>query len=205
MALVLAHVDPRWAGPILAKLPSAMQAEVAFKMARLGQPNPEYVRLVEVALSKGVKGEYEATQRQYGGSKQVADLFNQIDQEVWSEILEDMKQLDNEKALEVKNLMFVFEDIVGLEDKYVQEMLKEVDSKELALGLKAASDQVKLKIFKNMSKRAAGGIQEDMDYMGAMRLSEVQEAQQRIVDVLRRLEEAGTVVLSGGPKGDVLV
>jgi flagellar motor switch protein FliG len=205
VALVLAHVDPRWAGPILARLPSTMQAEVAFRMASLGQPNPEFVREVELALAKGVKGEYEATVKQYGGTKQVADLFNQIDQEVWGEILEDMKRLDNDTAAQVKNLMFVFEDIVTLDDKFVQEMLKEVDSRELGLALKAASDIVKQKIFSNMSKRAAAGIKEDMEYTGAVRLSEVQEAQQRVVDVLRRLEEAGTVVLSGGKGGDVLV
>jgi flagellar motor switch protein FliG len=101
--------------------------------------------------------------------------------------------------------MFVFEDVIGLEDRYVQEFLKEIDSKELTLSLKAASEEVRQKIFGNMSKRAAAGIMEDMEYMGPVKLSEVEEAQQRVVDVIRRLEEEGTIVLGSGKGGDVIV
>lgn len=205
VALVLSHLDPRSAGPILSHLPSSMQAEVAYKMAVLDKPNPEYVREVEATLAKQVKGEYEEGSRTYGGSKQVAELLNEIDQEVWTEILDEMRELNEETAVEVKNLMFVFEDIVTLDDRYVQEFLKEIDSKELTLALKAATEDAKNKIFGNMSKRAAAGIMEDMEYMGPVRLSEVQEAQQRVVDVIRRLEEEGSIVLGGGKGADVIV
>ncbi len=205
VALVLSHLDPRHAGPILSYLPSSMQADVAYKMAILEKPNPEYVREVEATLAKQVKGDYEEGYHQYGGSKQVAELLNEIDQEVWTEILDEMREIHEEKAAEVKNLMFVFEDIIGLEDRYVQEFLKEIDSKELTLSLKAASEEVKQKIFGNMSKRAAAGIMEDMEYMGPVKLSEVEEAQQRVVDVIRRLEEEGTIVLGSGKGGDVIV
>lgn len=205
VALVLSHLDPRSAGPILSHLPSSMQAEVAYKMAILDKPNPEYVRVVESTLAKQVKGDYEEGSRQYGGSKQVAELLNEIEQEIWTEILDEMREIHEEKASEVKNLMFVFEDIIGLEDRYVQEFLKEIDSKELTLALKAASPEVKDKIFSNMSKRAGAGIMEDMEYMGPVRLSEVEEAQQRVVDVIRRLEEEGTIVIGTGSGGDVIV
>ena len=205
VALVLGHLDPRSAGPILSHLPSSMQAEVAYKMAVLDKPNPEYVREVEATLAKAVKGEYEEGSRQYGGSKQVAELLNEIEQEVWTEILDEMRELNEDTAVEVKNLMFVFEDIVTLEDRYVQEFLKEIDSKELTLALKAASEEVKQKIYGNMSKRAAAGIMEDMEYMGPVKLSEVEEAQQRVVDVIRRLEEEGSIVIGSGKGGDVIV
>ena len=205
VALVLSHLDPRSAGPILSHLPSSMQAEVAYKMAIIDKPNPEYVREVEATLAKQVKGEHEQGSRQYGGSKQVAELLNEIDQEIWTEILDEMREFNEETSIEVKNLMFVFEDIVVLDDRYVQEFLKEIDSKELTLALKAASEDVKNKIFGNMSKRAAAGIVEDMEYMGPVKLSEVEEAQQRVVDVIRRLEEEGSIVLGTGKGGDVIV
>ncbi len=205
VALVLSHLDPRSAGPILSHLPSSMQAEVAYRMAILENPNPEYVREVESTLAKQVKGEYEEGTRKFGGSKQVAELLNEVDQEVWTEILDEMREINEETAGEVKNLMFVFEDIMTLEDRYVQEFLKEIDGKELTMALKAASEEVKNKILGNMSKRAAQGILEDMEYMGPVRLSEVEEAQQRVVDVIRRLEEEGTIVLGGGKGGDVIV
>lgn len=205
VALVLSHLDPRSAGPILSHLPSSMQAEVAFKMAILDKPNPEYVREVEATLAREVKGEYEEGSRAYGGSKQVAELLNEIDQEIWTEILDEMREFNEETSVEVKNLMFVFEDIITLDDRYVQEFLKEIDSKELTLSLKAASEEVKDKICGNMSKRAAAGIIEDMEYMGPVKLSEVEEAQQRVVDVIRRLEEEGSIVLGSGSGGDVVV
>jgi len=205
VALVLSHLDPRSAGPILSHLPSSMQAEVAYKMAVIDKPNPEYVREVESTLARQVKGEYEEGSRQYGGSKQVAELLNEIDQEVWTEILDEMREFNEETSVEVKNLMFVFEDIMALDDRYVQEFLKEIDSKELTLALKAASEEVKNKIFGNMSKRASAGIVEDMEYMGPVKLSEVEEAQQRVVDVIRRLEEEGSIVIGSGKGGDVIV
>ena len=135
----------------------------------------------------------------------MAELRNEIEQEIWTEILDEMRVIHEEKAAEVKNLMFVFEDIIGLEDRYVQEFLKEIDSKELTLSLKAASEEVRQKIFGNMSKRAAEGMAEDMEYMGPVRLSEVEEAQPRIVEVIRSLEEAGTISIGKGGKDAEMV
>ena len=136
---------------------------------------------------------------------EIVNLLNEIEQEIWTEILDEMREFNEDTSIEVKNLMFVFEDIITLDDRYVQEFLKEIDSKELTLSLKAASEDVKQKIFGNMSKRAATGIIEDMEYMGPVKLSEVEEAQQRVVDVIRRLEEEGSIVLGSGKGGDVVV
>jgi flagellar motor switch protein FliG len=198
VAVVLAHMDPRDSGPILGLLPPAMQGEVAYRMAVLDRPNQETLRIVEEIIGKHVQGEFSSAQRQFGGKKQVAEILNEIEREVWQEILDEMREIDDEVASEVKNLMFVFDDLVGLDDRYIQEILKEIDSKELTLALKGATPEIQDKIFRNMSKRATLGIKEDMEYMGPVRVLEVEEAQQRIVEVVRSLEEAGTIILGKG-------
>lgn len=198
VAVVLAHMDPRNSGPILGMLPPAIQGEVAHRMAVLDKPNRETLAIVEDIIGKQVQGEFSEGQRQFGGKKQVAEVLNEIAKEVWQEILDEVREIDDEVATEVKNLMFVFEDLINLDDRYIQEILKEIDGKELTLALKGATGEIQEKILKNMSKRAALGIREDMEYMGAVRISDVQEAQARIVEVVRSLEEAGTIVLGKG-------
>jgi flagellar motor switch protein FliG len=198
VAVVLAHMDPRNSGPILGLLPPSMQGEVAHRMAVLDKPNRETLKIVEEVIGKHVKGEFAQSMKKFGGKKQVAEVLNEIEREIWQEILDEMREIDDEVANEVKNLMFVFEDLVGLDDRYIQEILKEIDSKELTVALKGATNEIKEKIFRNMSKRAALGIKEDMEYMGPVRLSEVEEAQSRIVAVVRSLEEAGTIILGKG-------
>ncbi len=135
----------------------------------------------------------------------MADILNEVDRDVWQEILDEMREIDDEVANEVNNLMFVFEDIVLLNDNHIQEILKEIDGKELTLALKGATDEIRDKIFDNMSKRAAQGIMEDMDYMGPIRLADVEEAQKRIVEVIRNLEESGTVTIGKGSKDAEMV
>jgi flagellar motor switch protein FliG len=200
VAVVLAHMDPRNSGPILGLLPPAMQGEVAYRMAVLDKPNRETLDIVESVVGQQVKGEFSQSQKQFGGKKQVAEILNEIDREIWQEILDEMREIDDEVANEVKNLMFVFEDLVDLDDRYIQEVLKEIEGKELTLALKGATPEIQAKIFKNMSKRASLGIKEDMEYMGPVRLVDVEESQQRIVEVVRSLEEAGTIVLGKGGK-----
>ncbi len=135
----------------------------------------------------------------------MAEILNEIDREVWQEILDEMREIDDDVANEVNNLMFVFEDIVMLADPDIQEILKEIDGKELTMALKGATEEIKEKIFGNMSKRAGEGIKEDMEYMGPVRLAEVEEAQRRIVEVVRGLEEAGTISLGKGGKDAAMV
>jgi len=205
VSVVLAHMDPRDSGPILQLLPAELQGEVAYRMAVLDSPNADALRVVEEVLSSQLQGEVNNRAGKFGGRKQVAEVLNETGKEVWQEILDEMREIDDEVANEVNNLMFVFEDIVLLNDKYIQEILKEIDGKELTLGLKGATEEIQAKIFGNMSKRAATGIQEDMEYMGPVRLSEVEEAQQRIVEVVRSLEEAGTIVIGKGGKDAEMV
>jgi flagellar motor switch protein FliG len=198
-------MDPRHSGPILALLPAAMQGGIAHRIAVLDRPNREALAIVESVIAKQVQGEFSQAHRRFGGKKQVAEILNEIDKETWQEILDEMREIDDECANEVKNLMFVFEDLMSLDDRCIQEILKEIDSKELTLALKGATQEIKNKVFKNMSKRAALGVQEDMEYMGAVRLQDVQDAQARIVEVVRSLEEAGTIVLGKGGKGAEMV
>lgn len=205
VALVLAHMDPRYSGPILALLPANMQGEIAYRIATLDRPNREALELVESVIAKQVQGEFSQSQRQFGGKKQVAEILNEIEKETWQEILDEVREIDDECATEVKNLMFVFEDLVNLDDRAIQEILKEIDSKELTLALKGATAEIKNKIFKNMSKRAVLGVKEDMEFMGPVRLQDVQDSQARIVEVVRSLEEAGTIVLGKGGKGAEMV
>lgn len=205
VALVLAHMDPRYSGPILALLPANMQGEIAYRIATLDRPNREALDLVESVIAKQVQGEFSQSQRQFGGKKQVAEILNEIEKETWQEILDEVREIDDECATEVKNLMFVFEDLVNLDDRAIQEILKEIDSKELTLALKGATAEIKNKIFKNMSKRAVLGVKEDMEFMGPVRLQDVQDSQARIVEVVRSLEEAGTIVLGKGGKGAEMV
>jgi flagellar motor switch protein FliG len=205
VAVVLAHMDPRSSGPILALLPAELQGNVAHRMATLEAPNAETLRAVEAVLAGQLQGEISAKDTKYGGRKQVAEILNEIDREVWQEILDEMREIDDEVANEVNNLMFVFEDIVLLSDPSIQEILKEIDGKELTMALKGATDEIQRKIFGNMSKRAGEGIAEDMEYMGPVRLSEVEESQQRIVEVIRSLEEAGTITIGKGGKDAEMV
>ncbi|MEN8005389.1 MAG: flagellar motor switch protein FliG [Candidatus Krumholzibacteriota bacterium] len=205
VAVVLAHMDPRASGPILSQMPADMQGNIAHRMAILEAPNAETLKAVEIVLAGQLQGELTAREAKYGGRKQVADILNEVDRDVWQEILDEMREIDDEVANEVNNLMFVFEDVVLLNDGHIQEILKEIDGKELTLALKGATNEIRDKVFGNMSKRAAQGIMEDMDYMGPVRLAEVEEAQKRIVEVIRILEANGTITIGKGSKDAEMV
>ncbi len=205
IAVVLAHMDPRNSGPILELLPAELQGQVAHRMATLETPNHETLSAVEEVLASQLQGEVAAKDSKYGGKKQVAEILNEIERETWQEILDEMREIDDEIANDVNNLMFVFEDIILLSDPAIQEILKEIDGKELTFSLKGATEEIQEKILGNMSKRAAEGIREDMEYMGPVRLAEVEEAQQRVVEVIRSLEEAGTISLGKGGAGAEMV
>ncbi len=205
IAVVLAHMDPRNSGPILELLPAELQGNVAHRMAVLEAPNQETLKAVEDVLARQLQSEVSAKDTQYGGKKQVAQILNEIERETWQEILDEMREIDDEVANDVNNLMFVFEDIVMMNDSNIQEILKEIDGKELTMALKGATEEISTKILGNMSKRAAEGIREDMEYMGPVKLAEVEEAQQRVVEVIRSLEEAGTITIGKGGKDAEMV
>jgi flagellar motor switch protein FliG len=197
IALVLVHLTPKQAAVVLAGIPEELQGDVARRMARIGPTAPGAIKKIEDQLEKHVSA-IHLSSRATGGPQAVVDVLHQVDRATEESILESIAEDDPDLAEEIRNLMFIFEDVVKLDDRAIRELLKEVETKELALALKGASEEIKAKIFDNMSKRAKEGILEDMEFMGPVRLADVEGAQKAILMVLRRLEEEGTIVLSGG-------
>lgn len=206
IALIVAHLPPAKASEILVGLPQAKQLEVVSRVANMDQTNPEIIKDVEKGLEMRLSGLVSQTFQKAGGVGAVAEMLNLADRATEKGILEALESEDPDLVEQIRRLMFVFEDIMLINDKGVQAVLKEIDNEELALALRTANPELKAKIFKNMSERASQLIQEDMEYMGPVRLSDVEAAQQRIVDVVRRLEDAGEIVISGrGGEKDLIV
>ena len=161
------------------------------------QTNPEVIREVERGLEQRLGGLMAQTFQKVGGVEAVAEMLNLTDRATEKGIMEALESEDPDLVEQIRRLMFVFEDIMLVNDKGIQAVLKEIDTDELALALRTASDELKDKIFRNMSERAAQLLKEDMEYMGPVRVSDVEAAQQRIVDVVRRLEDAGEIIIAG--------
>jgi flagellar motor switch protein FliG len=197
IALILAHLPSQKASEILVGLPSQKQIEVVKRVANMEQTNPEVIKEVETGLEHRLSDIVSQTFEKAGGVDTVAEILNLADRSTEKGIMEGLEAEDPDLVEQIRRLMFVFEDILLVNDKGIQSVLKEVDNEELALALKTASEDLKQKIFKNMSERAAQLIQEDMQYMGPVRVSDVESAQQKIVDVVRRLEDAGEIIIAG--------
>jgi flagellar motor switch protein FliG len=206
IALVLAHLPPFQAAQIMAGLPEDAQNEVILRVAKMDKADPEVVAQIESVLRKQVST-YKQNLRTVGGARAVASILNLINRSTEKRILESLKEKEWEIAEEVKKLMFVFEDLVLVEDKSMQRVLKEIDIKDVTVALKAASEEVKAKFFSNLSKRAVEMIQEELEYMGPVKLKTVEEAQQKIVNIVRTLDEQGEVLIAGrgGREDEVLV
>lgn len=204
IALVLAYMPMSQASLILSKLPTDLRVEVAERIALMEQCPPEVIREVESVFERKVSNVISQDLAQAGGTKSLVDLLNRVDRSTERLILEALTESNPELAEEIKNMMFVFEDIVTLEDRAVQTVLKEVEVKELATALKGTGRDVQDKIFANMSERATDMLKEDMEYMGPMKVRVVEEAQQKVVAVIRRLEEAGEIMIGRGEE-EVLV
>lgn len=206
IALILAHLKPVQAAEILVGLASQKQVEVVKRIANMEQTNPEVIKEVERGLEHRLSAMITQTFEKAGGVENVAEMLNLADRATEKSIMEGLEAEDPDLVEQIRRLMFVFEDIMMVNDKGIQSMLKEVDNEDLALALKTASQDLKDKIFKNMSERAAQLIKEDMEYMGPVRVSDVEAAQQKIVDVVRRLEESGEIIISGrGGEKDLVV
>jgi flagellar motor switch protein FliG len=197
IALILAHLPPQKASEILVGLPSQKQVEVVKRVANMEQTNPEVIKEVERGLEHRLSDIVSQTFEKAGGVDTVAEILNLADRSTEKGIMEGLEAEDPDLVEQIRRLMFVFEDILLVNDKGIQSVLKEIDNEVLSLALKTASDELKGKIFKNMSERAAQLIQEDMQYMGPVRVSDVEQAQQKIVDVVRRLEDAGEIIIAG--------
>jgi flagellar motor switch protein FliG len=198
IALTVANLSKSLAAQVLAQLPGERQVEVARRIALMNETSPEVIRDVEdvirTKLSSVVSQEYAAA----GGVKSLADILNNADRSTERKVLETLTETDSELAEEVRMLLFVFEDVVKLDDRSLQTVLREVDSKDLALALRGAGEEVKEKITGNLSQRAAEMLKEEMDYMPPQKRSAIEEAQGRIVAAVRRLEDAGVIELHRG-------
>ncbi len=206
IALLLAHMQPPQAALIISSLPQELQVDVATRIATMESISPETLNQVEEVLIDQVKALFGGDVSEIGGVKAVAEMLNSVDRGAEKNILGNLERENPELATEIKNLMFVFEDVMLLDDRSMQRVLKEIDTKELSMALKGASDELQEKFFRNMSSRAGEMIKEDMEFMGPIRLKDVEEVQQRIVDVIRRLEEDGEIFISGrGGEEDIIV
>jgi len=197
IALILANLEPQQTAMIISDLPPDVQSEVAFRIATMGKISPDLLSDIEGILESQVETVFGQEVSEAGGAKSVAEILNLAGRSTEKTILGDLEKRNPELATEIKNLMFVFEDIVLLDDRAIQRVLREVDTKELSLALKVATDEVKDAIFRNMSERASGLIKEELDFMGPVRVKDVEESQMKIVEVIRSLEEEGEIVISG--------
>ncbi len=206
IALIVSHLAHHKASEILGGLPGPKQIEVVKRVANMEQTNPEVISEVEQGLEARLANMLSQNFEVIGGVATVAEMLNLVDRTTEKGIMEGLEAEDPDLVEEIRRLMFVFEDINLVDDKGIQAVLKEVENDELAIAMKTASDELKEKIFKNMSERAATMIKEDMEYMGTVRMSDVESAQQRIVDIVRRLEDAGEIIISGrGGAGEMVV
>jgi flagellar motor switch protein FliG len=206
VALVLAHLERQQAGQVLALLPDNLQIEVVQRMANLDQVSPAIIEEIDAALREEIALVEEVGGRLVGGSQSVAEILNQMERTQEANILKRLEEEEQEElAEEIRRYLFTFEDLLGLEDRGVMTILKEVNTQELALALKAASDELKAKFFQNMSSRAAEMLQEELEIMGPARLRDVEGAQQRIIQVAKRLESEGQLVMTGKSSEDVYI
>jgi len=197
ISLILAHLPPQTSAIVIASLPQSVQAEVVMRIATMDRTPPEIVREVERVLERKMAAIFSQGFTFAGGVKEVAEILNRTERSTEKTIMSELEERDPQLADEIARLMFTFEDLVHVEDSGIQKALREIETKDLALALKSANDDVQEKIFRNMSERAREMIKEEIDFMGPVRLRNVEEAQQRFVSVIRRLEEAGEIVIHG--------
>ena len=205
IALILAYLKPDHSAKVMNFLPPEVQAQVAMKIADMDTTNPEILsdieKIVEGKFSSVVVQDFS----QAGGIDALANILNRSDRSTERAVIEQLEVDDPELAESVRELMFIFEDIINLEDRAIQRILREVDTKDLAMSLKGTKEDVKEKVFKNMSERAQGMLRDEMEYMGPVRSREVQEVQTMIVGVIRTLEAAGEIIISRDNVEDELI
>ncbi|GMO49800.1 MAG: flagellar motor switch protein FliG [Termitinemataceae bacterium] len=205
IALILAYLEPSKASIILQSLPHEVQSEVARRIAIMDRTSPEVLREVERVLEKKLSTLSSEDYTTAGGVGSIVEILNLVDRSSEKQIIEALEEEDPELAEEIKKRMFVFEDIVMLDDRSIQKVMREVDTAELSKALKAVDAEVQDKIYKNMSKRAAQMLKEDMEFMGPVRMKDVEEAQQKIVSIIRHLEDTGEIVVARAGEDELVV
>jgi len=205
LALILSYLNPGQASTILAALPQDKQADVAQRIALMESTSPEVIKEVELVLerklSSMVTQDYAAT----GGIQAIVDILNSVDRGTEKFIMETLEIQNADLAEEIRKRMFVFEDIINLDSVSIQRFIREIDNNDLSVACKGATEEVRDVIFSNMSKRMAEMLKEDMEFMGPVRLRDVEEAQQKIVNVIRKLEEAGEIIIARGGGDEIIV
>ncbi|GED70241.1 flagellar motor switch protein FliG [Brevibacillus reuszeri] len=205
IALVLSYLEAQQAAMILSALPQESQAEVAKRIATMDSTSPEVIAQVEQVLEQKLSATVTQDYTQAGGIEAIVAVLNGVDRGTERTILDSLEIQDPELAEEIKKRMFVFEDIATLDNRSIQRVIRDVENADLQLSLKVSSEEVREVIFRNMSKRMADTFKEEMEFMGPVRLRDVEEAQSRIVAIIRRLEEAGEIIIARGGGDDIIV
>jgi flagellar motor switch protein FliG len=205
IALIVAHLNPERKVDVLRRLPEGLQAEVVLRVANLDYVSPELIAQLDDVLKTELSTLGSIDTNQLGGVEPIADMLNLMDKNSEKNIMGRVEEKDPELAEEIRKLMFVFEDLVHVDDKGIQSLLKEVDQQKLVIALKTAPEEIRAKLFKNMSNRAANLLQEDLDALGPTKLSDVEKAQSEIVQKCKELESQGKAFISRGGDGDALV
>ncbi len=205
ISLILVYLEPSKAASILGSLPADMQADVAKRIATMDRTSPEVLREVERVLERKLSSLASEDFTSAGGIESIVDIINSVDRSTEKAIIESLEEEDPELAEEIKKRMFVFEDIVLLDDRAIQKVLREVDSADLSKALKSVDTDAQEKVYRNMSKRASQLLKEDMEVMGPVRLKDVEEAQQKIVNIIRKLEEQGDIVVARAGEDEMVV
>lgn len=204
IALILSYLQPEQSSLIISSLPQEKQSDVARRIAMMGATSPDMINQVERVLEQKLSSTSQQDYTAAGGVETIVEILNGVDRGTERTILDTLEIDDPDLAEEIKKRMFIFEDIVNLDDRSIQRVIRDIENSDLQLALKIASDEVQDTIFRNMSKRMADTFKEEMEYMGPVRLRDVEEAQTRIVTTIRRLEEAGEVIIARGGD-DVIV
>ncbi len=196
IALILSHLSPDQTANSLKELPDDLRSDVAYRIATLGKISPQTLKQIEKVVDEMAGMSMSSAMREIGGTKSLATILNRTSVSLSKDILEQIEGKNAEVAAEIKRLMFIFDDVIHIEDKDVQKILRNVDRKDLALALKIADQKLQEKMFKNMSERAADLLKEELQYMGMVKLKEVEQAQARIIDVVKTMEDTGEISLN---------
>lgn len=197
ISLILSHLMPEQTANVLAEFPEKLRQDVAYRIATLGKISPALLAEVEAVVDSLAETVISQDLSELGGAHSVAEILNKANKNTEKTILEHVERRDPELASEIKSLMFLFEDLTFLDDRGMQRVLRDIDKKDLTLSLKLADEQLKDKFLRNMSERAANLLKEDLEFMGPVRLKEVEDSQRRIVEVVKQLEEDGEIMIQG--------
>ena len=205
IALILCYLQPDKAAQVMAELPEETQSEVAYRIATMNTTSPMVIKEIESVLESKLSSVVRTEMTSLGGVETLVGILNSVDRTTEKNITEGLEREDAELADKVKSSMFVFEDVISLDDVSIQRILREVEASDLALALKGCSDEVANCIYRNQSKRAAASLKEDMEFLGPVRITDVEKAQQKIVSIIRRLDDANEIIISRGGEDAIIV